>query len=215
MSTQKRWAMIAALAVMTAGFGLQLTATPEVQAADHTDPGGLDTLGDADDIGDLYAFHENGKLVLVLTFAGPLAPVAGQTGNYNRDVLYGVHIDNSADNVADFNIYARYGMNSLGEWGIQVSGLPGEAGVVVGPVETEIAGDNGKVWTGLRDDPFFFDLAGFQATVSSGTISFNPANDFFAGSNITTIVMEVPLTAVTVDTATGKKLSIWATTATK
>ena len=87
--------------------------------------------------------------------------------------------------------------------------------MVVGPVETEIAGDNGKVWTGLRDDPFFFDLAGFQATVSSGTISFNPANDFFAGSNITTIVMEVPLTAVTVDTATGKKLSIWATTATK
>ena len=46
----------------------------------------------------------------------------------------------------------------------------------------------GKLFAGLRDDPFFFDF------VSFGTLTFcttDPATDFFAGLNVSAIVLEV------------------------
>ena len=67
-------------------------------AADHLDPPDRVVLGDAADIGDLYAWAANGSLNVILTFGGPLAPVADQAGAYDADVLYGIHIDNDADN---------------------------------------------------------------------------------------------------------------------
>src|SRR4029077_19554644 len=66
--------------------------------------------------------------------------------------------------------------------------------------------DNGtiKVFAGLRDDPFFFDLTGFKAFLAAPytpvaglrAAGQTPA-DTFAGTNVSSIVLELPVTALT------------------
>jgi len=46
------------------------------------------------------------------------------------------------------------------------------------------------VFAGLRSDPFFFDLNGFNATVTGNKPAFTGAN-FFQGLNVLSIVVEV------------------------
>lgn len=212
---KKTWGGLGVLAlgaITMTSLSLNLFSSPEATAADHTDPPPRATgPGDSGDIGDLYAWHtDNDTVVAVLTFSGPAMPAADQAGTYDADTLYAIHIDNTGDAIANDTIYVRYGKNALDEWGIQVSGIPGEPADVVGAVETEISGASAKVWTGLRDDPFFFDLQGFQDTLMTGTLSFDGTRDSFAGANITSIVIEMPEAAVV---GAGTTFSIWATTA--
>lgn len=184
-----------------------------VQAADHTDPPAV-SVNPAADIADFYAYHRgtgaSQTLVTVLTFAGLQAPMAGQTGTYDPNVLYAIHIDNDGDNKPNTTIYARFGKNRNDQWGIQVINLPGEAGPLVGEVEKTIDGTNSKVFAGLRDDPFFFDLQGFQTTLTTMTLSFDPTRDSFKGTNVTAIVLEMPMSAAL---GAGTSLQVWATTA--
>ena len=50
-----------------------------------------------------------------------------------------------------------------------------------------------KVFAGPRDDPFFFDLNQFKAIIGGTATSFNnPGTDAFAGTNVLSIVVEVP-----------------------
>lgn len=197
---------IAALGI--AWFAQQHSA----QAADHSDPPNrVGAAVDAADIADLYAWHSDDgqNLSVVLTFAGPVAPAADQAGMYDPDVLYGVHIDNSGSNDANFDIWVRFAQNDLGDWGVQVTNLPGEAAPVVGPVDTTIDAPNGaKVYTGLHDDPFFFDLEGFEMTLMNGSLEFDNTRDSFAGQNVTAIVLEMPLSALSPN---DESLSIWTT----
>lgn len=220
MKGQKKWAGLGLLTLailITAGLSLDLFSGNDVQAADHTDPPpNAQGAGDSGDIGDIYAWHKgqgaDQKLVTVLTFGGPAEPEVDQAGAYDADTLYTILIDNSGDHMPDLTIYARYGQNPNGDWGVQVIGLPGEPGPVVGSVETTIQGTSSMVWTGLRDDPFFFDLQGFGETASSGTLSFNSSRDFFAGKNITALVLEMPMAAAL---GAGTSINVWATTAKK
>ena len=46
------------------------------------------------------------------------------------------------------------------------------------------------IFAGTRDDPFFFDLDGYLATLDTGTLSFDPTNDSFEGSNVHAIVLQ-------------------------
>ena len=164
------------------------------------------------DIADLYAWtNESGKTVLVLTYAGPVDPVAGQTATYDPDVLYGIHIDNDGDNLADHDLYVRFAQNASGNWGMQVEGIPGgDPGTQAGPVAVQNGVDgvtDGFFWAGLREDPFFFDLTGFQETLSTGTVSFVNDRDFFAQKNISAIVIELET-----EDLGGTTLEVWATT---
>ncbi|MEQ8460967.1 MAG: DUF4331 family protein [Sandaracinaceae bacterium] len=190
------------------------TTTPErAEAADHNDPPDRVVDGDrAADIADLYAWtNESGKTVLVLTYAGPVDPVAGQTATYDPDVLYGIHIDNDGDNLADHDLYVRFAQNASGNWGMQVEGIPGgDPGIQAGPVAVQNGIDgvtDGFFWAGLREDPFFFDLTGFQETLSTGTVSFVNDRDFFAQKNISAIVIELET-----EDLGGTTLEVWATT---
>lgn len=178
--------------------------------ADHADAPGA-SADPAADIADVYAFHDQAadRLTMVLTFAGLKLPAAGQAGVYDDDVLYAINIDTNNDNTADQVIDIRFGQNAGGVSGIRVAGLPGAPAVVTGPVETTLAPASGvRVFTGLRDDPFFFDLVGFNDTRSTGNLSFSNTRDRFAGTNVTAVVLETRLSAV----ASGP-FSLWATTA--
>lgn len=170
-----------------AGLALLLAAalplgSQEVTAADHADSDAA-SANAAADIADLYAWHtENGTVVAIITFAGLQA--AGDPEAYDRDVLYTLHIDNTAtaaglttnadplpsdnsnDNESDIQVHIRFGQNFEGAWGFQVENLPGADPVVQAQVgETIDAGSGVMATAGTFDDPFFFDLDGFTTTL--------------------------------------------------
>jgi hypothetical protein len=210
MTNTKRYTRLAVVGLGAASL-LMLTHDG-VQAADHTEAPG--TIADPPaDLADFYMWHnDDGKLVAVMTFAGKAE--AGTPPTYDVDALYGFHIDNDGDNVADIDIWCRFGTNmAMDEWGVQCLNVPGSAGPIEGLVDTTIDdGAGNMVYAGSREDPFFFDLDGFQSTLMSGMLDFNSENDTFAGLNVTAIVVEMDAAMAVGDDMT---LQAWITTGRK
>ena len=86
-------------------------------------------------------------------------------------------------------------------------------GDVIGSGSTEgdgtasLTGD-GKVFAGVRSDPFFFDLTGFAGTlfkIGTDKLGVNPT-DFFVSLNTNAIVLEVP------DSQLGGAIGVWGQT---
>jgi hypothetical protein len=134
-------------------------------------------------------------------------------------VLYSFHIDRDRDAVADHSIHARFGQNSLGQWGVELENVPGAgARYLFGPVEQVVTANGLRFYAGLRDDPFFFDAQGFNATLASfgddsapdGQVLITNTRDSFANRNVTVIVFEMDL-----DAAFGgsSELYFWGTSA--
>jgi hypothetical protein len=189
----------------TATVALAITSTVVI-ASDHDEADTASFSDLAADIGDMYAFHEGDRLTLILTFDG--YKLRTEAGNYDADVLYGLHVDTNGDNVADHDIWARFGQNSAGEWGVQVEGIPGESAAIVGPVDTVIGdGSGAQVFAGLRDDPFFFDLQGYKDTLMTGTVAFDPTRDFVAIKNTLALAVEFDHAALG-----STNIAVWATT---
>jgi hypothetical protein len=191
----------------------------DVTAADHIDSPQA-AADAAADIADLYAWHDGaGRLTVILTVDGDVANGADPVSeaNYDPDVLYTIHIDQDGDNVSDNDIYVRFGQNLLDETGMRVDNLPGEAGPFEGAVGAEVPADGGgRAWAGRFEDPFFFDLEGFQMTLESATMDpggpnlmFDNSRDTFAGRNVTGIVLEMDAAAATGEDGVA---TIWATT---
>lgn len=201
--------------LVAAGVNLR---SGEVTAADHIDSP-QSTPDPAADITDFYAWHDGkgGRLYAIVNFAGLTA--AGGDPTYDADVLYTIHIDDDGDRNPEHEIHVRFGQNLLEEWGVRVDNLPGEAGPFEGPVGEAVPGKaGGQVQTGLFDDPFFFDLDGFQATLTSAmaapdeiNLMFDPTNDSFAGTNVTSIVLDMDAAAADADG--DGEIQMWATTA--
>ncbi len=190
-------------------LSLLLLLTPFLaHAADHQEAPRASAQLSAD-IGDYYAWHSDSQLNLILTFGTFNAP--GMPASYDSNLLYGFHFDTSetADGESDMDLYVRFAQDDQGAWGFRVSDSSDNA-LIQGAVETVLANNDISAWAGLADDPFFFDQTGFVSTVSTGTISFDPARDDVAGLNITAIVIQVPLDSVV---ASGSSLQTWATTA--
>jgi hypothetical protein len=195
-----------------AGAAALLLPGQSAITADHldppsrTDPAQDSTPDRAADIADVYAWAEGGNMNIAVTFAGP-APVS-QAATYDRDVLYRVFISNDGDPLSTENVVeVRFGPGSGNTFGVRASGIPG-AGTISGPVETDLTSGGTTLRAGLFDDPFFFDLQGFQQTRDTGTLSFDPNRDFFAGSNVTAFVMQIPLADIN---PTGA-VTVWADT---
>ena len=185
---------------------VSLMSVASVNAADHQEAPGASARLSAD-IGDYYVWHEEEQLNLVLTFGTFAAP--GLPASFNRDNLYTFHFDTSApaDGVADLEIYTRFSQDVDGNWGMQVFGIDGAE--IEGPVETILSNSQITAWAGLTDDPFFFDQTGFQETVGTGIISFDPTRDDVAGLNITAIVLQLPVDPIR---SGGGSLQTWTTT---
>ena len=206
--------------------GIALLASPLLvfaalqfsNAADHLDPPtrtdpALDATPDlAADIADVYTWHTPTSVVIAMTFAGPRATVA--PGTYDRNALYTINISNDgAAGTTEFPIRIRFGADASagpGQFGVQIMGLPGVTGALSGPVETILTRDGVTATAGLFDDPFFFDLQGFRDTRNTGTLSFNNQRNFFAGQNLTAIVVEIPRSRLANGT---NRLDIWGETA--
>jgi hypothetical protein len=207
MTTMK---MQTKLGMATAALGTTalLLGGPPVQAADHIDAPGT-TADSAADISDFFAWHAGDRVVVAMAFAG--LDVPGSEGTFDDGVLYGIHVDNDGDNEADQTVWVRFGQAADGSWGVKAEGIPGGQAEVVGPVgEVLDAGLGLRVFAGVRDDPFFFDLDGFQETLATGTLAFVADRDTFAATNVTMIVLEMSIDGVAAGSDT---LALWATTA--
>jgi len=170
-------------------------------AADHldpparTNPASTDTPDIAADIADIFAFHDDDTVTLIVTFAGPQANDLPAV--FDPDVLYRLNVSNAAPRTAtDIPIEIQFGEDTstggMSLFGVRVRGLPGVSGDLIGPVESDLEMDGVRVRAGLFDDPFFFDSQGFGETLNTGTLSFDNTRDFFAAQNLTAVAIEIP-----------------------
>lgn len=198
-------------ALVAGGLGLWMGISPS-DAADHAEAPGAAADATAD-IADYYAWHtEDETTVHVVTWASVLN--ATENPQFDDAVLVSLHqafpeeTGDFADLEPDVSAHARFGQNSAGDWGVQVT-IQSPLGdiEISGPVGEAITDDFGAgvtVWAGAADDPFFFDLAGYTATLDTGDLAFTGA-DALAGANVTALVIEAP--------AFSPLMQTWATTA--
>lgn len=179
-----------------------------IYAADHIDAPAV--KNQASDITDLYVFQgqNTSNMVFVANTQGLLSPANTAATKFDANTILEFNIDNNADNVEDLVIQCKYdaASNSMLVYGPvkpsetgKRSKLEGSAtasatvtaygaSAVIGTGATGI-----KVFAGPRDDPFFFDLDQYTKIIGGMATSFNnPGTDTFAGTNVLSVVVEVP-----------------------
>jgi len=224
VASLRRRALLAvtALALVTA-IG---TRAYRAAASDHRDSALL-TANPAEDIADVYSFlnpSNPDRVVLAMTVSGFIPPSENTTTFFDPQVLYEIKLDTNADAVEDQVIQAFVvgsGPNQVMHFrGPTAPVAPGTTDRVVhGPeiatvrvshtADPIIAERNGiKVFAGVRDDPFFFDLVQFKHVVAGEASSFNnPGADTFAGFNVLALVIELPKSLLG-----SSHVGVWGTT---
>ena len=180
-------------------------ATFFMVAADHIDAPAVQ--GGTSDITDFYAFQgENpNNIAFVANVQGLLSPSATSNATFDENVLVEFNIDNSGDNVEDLVIQAIardgkmyfFGPTSPSQTGLNstIETMATQNSVNISTSANAILETSGGMsfFAGPRDDPFFIDFAQYSAIIGGTASSFNnPGSDTFAGSNVMSIVVEVP-----------------------
>jgi hypothetical protein len=215
---KKKFIGVAALAIaLTSGW---LIAADHIDAPAVTGPSSQ-SLGN--DITDVYAFQSpanNANLVLVGNTQGLLSPGATAGASFDENVMYEFNIDNNGDNVEDLLIQCIVKNGMLRVIGPAATNTPGIASTIIkNGLVTEarvtaygsspVVGTNAngiKVFAGPRDDPFFFDLGRFKEVIGGTQTSFrNPGVDAFAGTNVMSLVVEVPKSLL----GTSPNINVW------
>lgn len=177
-------------------------------AADHIEAPAVS--GGSSDITDYYAFQgqDTNNLVFVANVQGLLSPTTTGDASFDENVLVEFNIDNDGDNVEDLIIQAipRNGVmyffgpvapNTTGLNSTIATGNPaGQVAITTYGSNAVTATNNGmQFFAGPRDDPFFMDFAQYSEIIAGNATSFNnPGSDTFAGTNVMSIVVEVPKT---------------------
>lgn len=193
-----------------------------IYAADHLDSPAVSNQ--ATDITDVYVFRgeNSNNLVFVANTQGLLSPSATGAAKFDEKTLIEFNIDNTGDNVEDLviqaivmngnmRVYGPYKPSATGTkstisanaFSVQAKVTPYGQAAIVGE-------ENGiKVFAGPRDDPFFFDLAQYQKIIGGTASSFNnPGTDTFKGTNVMSIVIEVPKSKL--GAGSSGTLNVWA-----
>ena len=181
-----------------AAMGLMVQAN----AADHRDSP-IATNDPTADINDVYTFinpTNPAELIVAVT----VVPFANALSRFSSAVDYRLHIDNGGG--AEQVLSCRF----PGSTQFVCDGIPGlSASGGVGATRTGTGGL--RVYTGLRDDPFFFDLTAFNATRNALAPRFtNPGVNSFPG-NVMAIVFGIPTSAVSAG-GTRNILKVYAST---
>ncbi|MBL7775344.1 MAG: DUF4331 family protein [Saprospiraceae bacterium] len=176
-------------------------------AADHIDAPAVSST--SSDITDFYAFaspENSNNLVFVCNTQGLLDPAATSAARFDEQVMLEFNIDNTGDNVEDLVIQATFKDGKVQVYGpvrpdntgtiskIQSGGPSVSANITAYGASPTVGSANGmKVFAGPRDDPFFFDLTQYTAIIGGTATGFNnPGSDTFAGTNVLSLVVEVP-----------------------
>ena len=174
------------------------TAAP---AADHLDSSAV--MSDARlDLADLYAYQspaDPSRAVLIMT-VNPGAGVIGEK-TFASDAVYSFNIDRTGNGRADTVLSAFF--TPVRRDGVQFMVMQQDGRNIgyckVGTTRS-LFNTDGFLTAGLFEDPFFFDLNGFND-------GFNfTGDDFFAGLDVTAIAVELPISKI------GTNVGVWATT---
>lgn len=185
------------------------TMIPRLHAADHKDSPAVER-DPATDIADVYAFRRADNLVIAMTVQNLTVSGTG-TDLFNTRARYQFFVDNTNDNILAANATVTVTFSGTAPQTFKVEGLSSIpiTGVTSGfsnaasPAITTSGAI--KVFAGPRDDPFYFDLAGFREFLAG---TYTPAaglrsasgglpRNAFAGLNVGAIVIELPITALT------------------
>ena len=195
-----------------------------IYAADHIDTPAV--TGQSSDITDLYVFRAQdvNNLVFVANTQGLLAPGSTAAAKFDENTVIEFNIDNNADNIEDLVIQCKYdaASNSMQVYGPILPSEKGTRSKLEGSVKASAVvtaygaapiigtGTTGiKVFAGPRDDPFYFDLNRYKAILAGTATGFsNPGMDTFAGTNVLSVVVEVPKTQLN---STGS-INVWVET---
>ena len=211
---------IAALIALIAALGM---APAVLRAADHLDAPGLTSPGGDPrfDINDLYVFEgrRQSDTVLAMT-VNPIATGDSSFLEY-KNGAYSFRVDNNGDAVEDVTYSVTFSKSRRGgDQYVFVWKATGKSATSDGPKghligfgktgRTVHLRGGGKLFAGLRSDPFFFDLGGFLGSVEGANNGrmLNDGNegDFFADLNSLAIVIEVK------DEDLGSNIGVWSTT---
>ncbi len=209
--------------LITALIAAAVTTGGIIYAADHVDTPAVTAT--ASDITDLYVFRgaNTANLVFVANTQGLLTPGSTGAAKFDENTVIEFNIDNTGDNIEDLVIQCKYDAAS---GTMQVYGpiAPSEKGTrskLEGSVTASVAvstypgaavtatGSTGiQVFAGPRDDPFFFDLNQFKKILAGTASNFNnPGTDAFAGTNVLSVVLEVPKTLI--PAGPGGNINVW------
>ncbi|WP_344729773.1 MULTISPECIES: DUF4331 family protein [Corallibacter] len=179
-------------------------------AADHIDAPAVS--GGTSDITDFYAFQaeDTDNIVFAANVQGLLSPTDTGDAVFDENVLVEFNIDTDGDNVENLVIQAipRDGtMYFFGPASPNATGL--NSTILTSATQSSVAitpygssaniEENGgmKFFAGPRDDPFFMDFAQYGEIIAGNATGFNdPGSDTFAGTNVMSIVVEVPKSMV-------------------
>lgn len=179
-------------------------------AADHIDAPAV--AGGTSDITDFYAFQgENASnIAFVANLQGLLSPSATSDASFDENALIEFNIDTNNDNVEDLVIQAiprdgkmyffgptaptQTGLNST----IMSNSSSGSVDITAYGQTAIVSNENGmQFFAGPRDDPFFMDFSQYGAIINGTASGFNnPGTDTFAGTNVLSVVVEVPKTMI-------------------
>ncbi|WP_369994441.1 DUF4331 family protein [Winogradskyella sp.] len=190
--------------IATAILGI---ATFVAIAADHIDAPAVS--GGTSDITDYYAFQgENtSNIAFVANVQGLLSPGNTAAASFDENVMIEFNIDTSGDNVEDLVIQAVprdgkmyvFGPVAPSQTGLNSTIMTNTNNLVVVDItpygQSAIVESSGGImaFAGPRDDPFFMDFAQYGEIIAGNATSFNdPGSDTFAGTNVLSLVVEVP-----------------------
>lgn len=177
-----------------------------LMSGDHNDSASVS--GTSSDIADFYAFQapDPNNMVLVMNLQGLIPPgTPTEQAEFDEDVLMEFNIDVDNDLKEDLLIQAiKRGdsMHFFGPFSTSESNLISTINTSVKhsvkistSEEIHIEEVDGmKFFAGPREDPFFFDRRRFDTYLAGNASSGfeNPGIDTYAGTNVLSIVVELP-----------------------
>ncbi len=216
---------------------------PNSYAADHRDAPGVDAAGEGD-ITDVFAFLDPGnpgRVVLAMGVNPFAVPGAGPTYRFSPDYLYQFKIDTVGNYKESLVVQVTFENTPTGQQATVSVDVPdpnaiGAVNQLLFHPNSRITGAVGttfgdattiQAFTGLRDDPFVFDLAQFNRILAGtqdvfrnipssplGPLRGRPVRadgtsgvDAFGGFNASYIVVEFPIGWL----SASKIVNIWAT----
>lgn len=192
----------------------------QIFAADHAEAPQV-AADQAADIADVYAFldpNDNTQVILAFDVHGFIVPGEnGNFGGFDPNVLYRFNIENTGDVAPDLffkvkfsaqtsrsaaqtaTVTIRNGPNDGARFTADTTVSSATADIAPTPVVTTDSTTGISFFAGITDDPFFFDIPGFNrfaASVLGGTPDFSllsRGRNTFAGYNVQMIALSVPL----------------------
>jgi hypothetical protein len=205
-----------ALVTLAVGAAALLLHPFPASAADHRDAPTIDDYS-AIDINDIFMFRDpsdSSKLVVALSTQAVADPLFGSSYHFQQNALYRLNFTTRQDARSTAKIDIVFGpfgnqdcpppqpacqvFQAQFPDGTLISGLTtqGSSGAThLAPVIATDPTTGIKVFAGPREDPFFFDLIGFNRSIAAAAAKFTGV-DAFLGKNVNAIVVEFPVSMV-------------------